>query len=308
MPLCPVCSLTGAKLGARCQCDDAYLVSDNFRRDPANYIGQLVAGKYVPIDTLYFDERLTHYEALQKPMDRRAQLYLLAPQYAKNNDVVQRLTQCAARLAAINHPSLLAVYESFNDQNFTGVSIEDTRSYRLSKEAPFNGIDEVSLMHIIHQILQAMAQLHHNKLLLPHISPENVLILRTSDDPYSVKVTGVINAYLHDSVLNANPASDVFELGKMLLYLITGSTRPNAPLPPYRARIASIMPLILRATRNDEQRYSSAIEFLHDFENLLELNKSPHPRPSLQTPVSSQRPKSIRETETIDVVWMHKGS
>lgn len=307
MPVCPVCSLSGAKLGARCQCDKAFLVIDAFRRDPSQCIGQILAGKYVPIDTLAYDEKLIHLQALQKPMDRHVQLYLLTPQAAKNKNIVDKLMQCAAKLAAINHPSVLAVYEFFRDTSFIGISVEDTRSQRLSKEAPYNGIDEVSLAHIIHQVLQAMAQLHQRSLLLPNISADNILLMRTADDPYFVKIDGVLRAYMQDDITACTPSTDVASLGKTLLYLITGSHNPSPPLPAFRARLSSIVPIILNAIRNDDKRYPTAVEFLRDFESLLDLHTSPQAPPSFISPPSVPSPKAPKQSDALQVLWMHKG-
>lgn len=186
------------------------------------------------------------------------------------------------------HPSLMSLVEVGEDDGTTVLAVEFVDGYELDdairKTGPLEDDEEVRQIGI--DLCDAMSFLHQNEIVYRDLKPDNVMITDRGDGVTPVLIdfntatgfeatedadeaTTIVGPYKPREVAEADqtdtrqgPWSDVYSVGKILLYLLSGTVPRrdgvdprefDADCAPYLAEIVE------RATQTDyEHRYRNA--------------------------------------------------
>jgi serine/threonine protein kinase len=244
------------------------------------------------------------FQARDLKLNRRVAIKCLyasaaAPQLQSPHHAPDRALQEARHLAAIAHPNIAAVYAVSENPQLPFIIMEYIDGIPLT-EALAGGPLKTQL-DAFHQVLRAVAELHHRGLVHRDLKPSNILLDRHN----IVKLVDFGIAHPADSVprrLEGTPgyiapeqldvphpsaAADVFSLGVILFELLTGQRPFTGPTsgdillavrksdPPLPRSLRPDIPGALQAIcltaleKNPAQRYPSARQFLLDLERFL---------------------------------------
>ncbi len=310
MAVCLCCGQISKQPGELCSCGKAYMVCDNQQKDQLGLLGQLVAGKFVPIALIKADKSTLVYEMYQLVVDRKLTLTAILPKvYAKPGvpALVKSFIDNYANVKQQNTPTLLEVIE-LNELKTLAVTTDAFRGDVLPEYQKNNQIEAIEAIHIIHQMLQATAALHRNHLRMPHIGPDNVRIIRSGHDHNFVRLRGLLEATLTHDIEKSTPRDDVADVAQIALSILTERPLPvsSIELPPDRSYLMPIVQLFLAA----ESNYESCTEMLNAFETAFDLNTRDYEKvkpanvSDLSTPPS--KPKNRTPVPFDQIIWMHR--
>ncbi|MBO5752844.1 MAG: hypothetical protein J6S69_04010 [Proteobacteria bacterium] len=312
MAICLNCNRKSETVGQLCSCGTCYMVHDEHGMEPLNLLGKLIANKIIPTAVVSVDKSTISYEAFQPAIDRVVGLSILKPEYSANPDIRVAFLDLVDRCAGLkqqNTPTLLEVLE-LPSEGVLAITSEVFKGEKLSDYMRNNPLDPVGLMHIVHQILQAVAAMHRKNVLFPHLGMDNIRIMRLGGDSAFVTVRGFVESnitWLGD--LNTQ-ATDVFYIGQLVLSLICGKPVVNAnhiELPPERAYLMPIAQIFLRAVAPVEQRYASCIDMLEAFETAFDLNAREAKKPVLSNQSQGNTAQRRQSPVTFEqIIWMHR--
>ena len=311
MPVCPKCSRKSSQIGEMCACGSGYAVRDGGGDDPIGILGTLVMGKYIPVAVLRVERELIEYEVLQRSVDWFLTLGIAAPEFMKNPENAETFRRVVERCALIkqqNIPTILDVF-SIPELQTMGATSDARKGEPLSSVLASGTCDFVALMHIAHQILQAFSALHRNGLPFPGCGMQNVFILSSGGNSAFVKLRGFVQANLNPSARNATILDDVFQVGQLVLSIMTGQPLPitSVELPKEKAFLLPIVQLFMRACAPEDQRYPSCTELLYAFEAAFDLNSRPSEPYPVAEPKLPKTPSRQRAPLTPDqIAWMHR--
>ncbi|MFB6141271.1 MAG: serine/threonine protein kinase [Halosimplex sp.] len=223
--------------------------------------------------------------------------------------------------AAGGHPSIMSLQAVTEDRGTSVLVVELVDGYELDdairRTGPLEDVGEVRQIGI--DLCDAMSFLHENEIVYRDLKPDNVMITHrggtvtpvlidfntatgfsADDDPDAVEETTIVGPYKPREIAEADqtdmrqgPWSDVYSVGKILLYLLKGTVPRKdgvdprdfgADCEPYLAEIVE------KATRTDYgDRYRNATAM----KRVLEA-RDPTPPPS-----ASVRYTQAGETYTV---------
>ena len=159
----------------------------------------------------------------------------------------------AQMIAAMEHPSIVRIYDVFEEndtayyvmENLPGGSLSD----KVKKEGPF---DEARAEKYIRQVASALSYIHAQKTVHLDVKPSNILLNKNSEtvlidfgiskhydksgEQTSSTPVGISKGYApleqgrDGDVSQFTPATDIYALGATLYYLVTGKVPPEATL------------------------------------------------------------------------------
>lgn len=265
------------------------------------------------------------YRGYDLLLRRQVAVKVLRPQFAADDEFVQRFYQEAQAAAKLSHPNIVNTYDvgevgdsHYIVQEFVG---GETLAALIARE---RRLPESAAIRYAMQICAALSAAHRSELLHRDIKPSNILI--TSEDTVRVADFGIARAAnaqtvtSRDNVLASVPygapehltgqplseASDLYSVGVVLYEMVTGK-RPydadtamgvamahvNAPVPdpaaagaPVSAPLREIIMRLLSKAPKD--RYQTAGEVLVALRGCLGSSASP----------GDERSSGDRETDT----------
>ncbi|MBO4350586.1 MAG: hypothetical protein J6A01_06565 [Proteobacteria bacterium] len=315
MAVCLVCSQKSKLAGELCACGKAYTVHDDHGDDPLHILGTQIANKFIPVAVRRDTDSVIYYEAYQPSIDRTVLLVAIKSEWLNSqekNAYFQNYIDRSASIKQQNTLSLLEVQKLSDQKNSFVMIYEALKGESLPAYLSSHTLDPVAIMHIIHQILQAIAAFHQKGVRFPSLSFSNVHILRSGGDEVFVKLSNLVETYLsgYDIISSTD---DVYSIGQMALSLITGQPMPiqQVELSPERAFMLPIAQIFMRAASPiKDQRYSSCIELLQAFETAFDLNShDPNanlPNANARDSSSKQAIKRHTPVPLEQVIWMHR--
>ncbi|MGB9735006.1 MAG: protein kinase domain-containing protein [bacterium] len=209
--------------------------------------GQLIANRYVLQKELGRGGMAIVYTGVDTVLNRNVAIKILYPQFASDNNLIQRFFNEARIIARLNYKSIVSLYDISEYNGVPFIVLEYIRGYDLrvlqknlfekGRKLPL----EMSLV-IGFIVCDAISHAHSMDIIHRDIKPENVLI---SDDG-EIKITDFGLAHLltdsritmtgaaigspefmspeHINSRNIDKQSDVFSLGSLLYWLITGTS------------------------------------------------------------------------------------
>ena len=209
-------------------------------------VGEELGGRYRLDAVLGAGGMATVYRAWDNRLDRSVAVKVLEPHLAVDETTAQRFEQEARFLAALNHPSIVNVYDvgSSEDRPFFVMELVEGESLaeRLARDGPLAPDEAVP---IVSAVAEGLELLHRGGFLHRDVKPHNILLPRTgAADGARAKLTdfGVARgetgsdltdpgstvgtlAYLAPELLRgerATPAADVYALGAVAYEALVG--------------------------------------------------------------------------------------
>ena len=246
------------------------------------------------------------YEALERGLERRVALKLIATDRLRDPAHLERFRLEAVAAARVQHPGIVAIYDagSIHGQPFIAMELVEGRTLDEVWEAePFDAFERARR---VAEVARAVHCLHAAGIVHRDLKPGNLLVDRegrvrvadfglalmmrsrdAGDEPVVAGSPGFIAPeVLREPASRIGPAADVYALGAVLYTALTGrppGVEPGAddllavlfatPVPPRRLHKgvpAALEAICLRCLeRTPEARYPSAAALAEDLERFL---------------------------------------
>ncbi len=241
------------------------------------------------------------YKARQKSLNRVVALKLLAPERVSDAKFAERFTHEAQALAALNHPSIVTIYDFGQAGGFYFLLMEFVDGVNLRQAMKAGRFTPEQALAIVPPVCEALQYAHEHGIVHRDIKPENLLL----DKGGRVKIADFgIAKLLHADgsdvgLADSQPAgtpqymapeqkehrrtdhrADIYSLGVVLYELLTGELPADKLQPPSRKVLIDVRldEIVLRALETKpELRYQNAGEFRTQVETVV------------STPVSGQQ-------------------
>lgn len=236
------------------------------------------------------------YRGVDRQLRRPVAVKVLAPPFDRDSSFLERFRREARAAAGLNHPNIVAVFDSGSDDGTHFIVTElvegETLADRLGRDGPMPPAEAVA---VAVDIARALAAAHERGLIHRDIKPGNVMVLPDG----RVKVvdfgiaraagsdtltgTGVVlgsTAYLSPEQAGGQPVderADLYALGCVLYEMLTDHVpfRADTPIatmyrhvnedPPLPSTIVPVQPeleaIVMRCLEKDpKRRFASAAE------------------------------------------------
>ncbi|MFO7818708.1 MAG: Stk1 family PASTA domain-containing Ser/Thr kinase [Halanaerobacter sp.] len=289
-------------------------------------IGKLLNARYKLVEKIGTGGMAIVYRAKDQHLSREVAVKILQPQFADNHKAVKRFRHEAKSVASLNHPNIINIFDIGQDDETEYIIMEYITGQDLKEKIKKEGeLPTAQAVRIIEEVCQALIKAHRNNIIHCDIKPHNILL--TSDERVKVTDFGIAQAVTDatmqqtDSIMGSahylspeqargskvTTRSDLYSLGVVLYELVTGELpfagdnsvsvalkhvkeAPPSPLEYNEDLSPQLVDVIMKALSKDaQQRYNSANEFLRDLRDLDESLE--------QTEVSNQETMIISPEE-----------
>lgn len=309
---------------------------------PSNLTGQIF-GQYKLLELIDKGGMAIVYRAKQLNIDREVAIKIMAPALAKQENFVRRFKEEAERLAKLEHPHIVPIYDHDQHEQYLYMVLRllsgGSLSNLISSDEP---VALERIVRIVQQISSALAHAHNLSIIHSDLKPSNILL---DDDG---------NAYLMDfgiaklisetkgeqmSTLLGTPSyiapemwqdqnvdhrADIYSLGMVVYALLTGDLpfaksspfylmyshlHENLPKPSELRK--SIPPeldaVVMKAlSKTPEERYENVEAFANDFRDAFQKHTDAHQDDKSMLDASgvrSFRPEAKRDSR-LDNMWI----
>jgi beta-lactam-binding protein with PASTA domain/predicted Ser/Thr protein kinase len=277
---------------------------------------RVLAGRY-EIDTVLGQGGMAKvFKGTDRVLGRTVAVKVLSPQFSGDDNFVSRFRREAQSAAGLNHPNIVSVYDTGNQNDVHYIVMEyiEGRTLRdvIRQEGP---IHPHRAIEVGEALARALAAAHQAGLVHRDVKPGNIMftrdgevkvtdfgIARTSSGDTLTQTAAVLGTASYLSPEQAqgtsvDARSDIYSVGCVLYEMLTG--RPpftgdspvsiaykhvkEDPVPPARMNPdipASLEAVVMKCmAKNPDNRYQTAQELREDLERLSEG------LPTLATPV-----------------------
>jgi serine/threonine protein kinase len=269
----------------------------------SDLIGKTI-GQYQIIEQISANEFALVYKGFDPKLSRYVAVKVLTPAQAQDPSVVEAFNQYAELAASIQHPNILPVFDSGQENGLYCLVTPFMEKGSIADNliAYTNPQQVVDLIHALLPGLQAIYQqgyIHGN------LEPNNILLNAQglpllSDFAVNFRKSKQPTPYNSPEQVQGGPVdsrTDVYALGIIVYQLLVG----KAPVPGAALNLQSARPdvpknleqVILKATaQNPDQRYQTPGEFQNALVDAMQLTSQP-PAPT-PTPQLSPSPAPER--------------
>ena len=239
-------------------------------------------------------------------LDRPVAIKVLRFDFRNNKDALRRFQREALSATQLIHPNIVGVYDVDEEDELQYIVMEFIDGTDLKKYIDIQGrVSPEKSIHIMHQVLSAVALAHKNRIIHRDIKPQNILI----DNQDRIKITdfGIAVALSETSITQTNTLlgsvhylspeqargsmatskSDIYALGVVLYELLSGKVPFDGesavsvalkhfqePMPFIRENHPeipqSLENVILKATAKEPlDRYATCEEMMADLDTCL---------------------------------------
>jgi len=200
-----------------------------------------LSGRYRLVRRLSRTEMAEVHEAVDEVLGRKVAVKLLLPELAEDDDFVARFRREARAAASLNHPNVVAVYDSGEHEGHYFIVMEfvdgPTLAELITDDAP---LPEARAAEIGMEIAAALAAAHQQGIVHRDVKPGNVLL--GSGGAVKVVDFGIARAVASSTDLTrpgtivgsvaylspeqamgeeVGPAADIYSLGAVLYAMVT---------------------------------------------------------------------------------------
>ena len=269
--------------------------------------GTLIDNRYAVTEVLGAGGMAQVYLARDRVLDRDVALKVMREQYADDAGFVERFTREARNAAALNHPSIVQVYDQGREDGSYYMAMEYVPGGTLKDRIVEGGaLDPGEAAGIAGRVAEALDVAHGRGIVHRDIKPQNVLL--TPSGEAKVADFGIARAASSKRITETNlvlgtsaymspeqamgepvgPSSDLYSLGVVLYEMLTGEQpyRADDPIatamkhvddPPRHPRDANpavpeeLDALVVKLlAKRPEDRYASAAELAEDLGRVRE--------------------------------------
>ena len=268
---------------------------------------EVLAGRYELNEVLGTGGMALVYRGTDRILHRTVAVKVLADPYAGDPVFVERFRREARSAGGLNHPGIVAVYDTGSDGDRHFIVMEHVDGRTLAETMRDDGRSSPrQTAHIVGQVASALAYAHENGVVHRDVKPANIMVTAAGDA--KIMDFGIARATTGEPLTQTaavmgtatyiapeqaegkpvDPRTDVYALGATMYQMLTG--RPpfeagtsvavaamhvhDAPEPPTSIDPSIPAPLeaiALRALQKDpEARYQSAQDMRTDLDNFLE--------------------------------------
>lgn len=201
----------------------------------------------------------------------------------------------ARNIAKLNHPGIIKIYASFEENNTAYYVMEYIDGESLSGMVKQGGpLPETKALSYIKKVGHALEYIHDNKINHLDVKPANIMVRRVDDEPIlidfglskqydtnghqtSTTPVGISHGFAPLEQYNAggvnefSPQTDIYSLGATLYYLLSGVVPPQATLLvddsltfPKNISAQMVTPISKAMAVSRKQRYETVSSFLND--------------------------------------------
>jgi eukaryotic-like serine/threonine-protein kinase len=213
-----------------------------------------VIGKYLIVGSLDKGGQSRVYRALHPMLDKELAIKLSHTPVEEQSDTRHFLVAEGKLLASLEHPNLARIYDLDFHENVPFLAMEYVRGRDLKRYAAETPPQPRRIAQLIAEVARALAFVHRHGILHQDIKPQNILLdqddrprlidfgmarLRHAWDDGPEEPSGGTPAFMapeqaRGEVTAIGPRSDVFALGGVLFFLLTGQA-PFAASDPAAA-------------------------------------------------------------------------
>jgi len=297
-------------------------------------IGRKLGGRYKIIRHIGSGGMANVYLGQDLILDRPVAIKVLRFDFRDNKDALRRFQREALSATQLIHPNIVGVYDVDEEDELQFIVMEYIDGTDLKKYIERQGqVAPEKAIHIMHQVLSAVALAHKNRIIHRDIKPQNILI----DNQDRIKITdfGIAVALSETSITQTNTLlgsvhylspeqargsmatskSDIYALGVVLYELLSGSVPFDGesavsialkhfqePMPSIRSLHPefpqSLENVILKATTKEPtDRYQTCEEMMADLDSCLNPDRTAEP---IFAPVSMIQATKVLTPISID--------
>ncbi len=264
-------------------------MSDYLSPDTRLLIGRKLSGRYVLSSLISTGKFTQTWEATDLVLSRNVAVKLTNPNLVSETAFLSKFRSEARAVSRLNHPSIVSVLDTTGDDEIEAIVMElveeETLNEFISRHGPLNAH---TMMPLFNRIVDALLHAHEHGLIHGDLGPEKIFLcpdrgtkvsgfgFNESASLLEVK-QGIVpissSQFLSPEQKSKgvpDETSDVFALGKLTQFMITGSENSEISLIGANAGNTEIFKAILKATAGDpSERYSSVVEFQDDIESAI---------------------------------------
>ncbi|BEP29464.1 Stk1 family PASTA domain-containing Ser/Thr kinase [Helicovermis profundi] len=271
-------------------------------------IGKVLGNRYEVIEKIGEGGMALVYKARCQLLNRYVAVKVLRPEFAIEDDFVEKFEKESQAAASLSHPSIINIFDVGKDENIRYIVMElvdgiTLKKYIKEKEGFVSNYD---ILNISKQISQALEHAHVNHIIHRDIKPHNIII--SDDNRIKIGDFGIARAITSSTIVSSNEIvgsvhytspeqarggfvderSDIYSLGVLMYELATKKVPFDGDSPisvalkhlkedvlipsSYNSGInKGLESIILKALmKKPDDRYQSASELIEDLDKVIE--------------------------------------
>ena len=264
-------------------------MSDYLSPDTRLLIGRKLSGRYVLSSLISTGKFTQTWEATDLVLSRNVAVKLTNPNLVSETAFLSKFRSEARIISRLNHPSIVSVLDTTGDDEIEAIVMElveeETLNDFISRHGPLN---IHTMMPLFNRIVDALLHAHEHGLIHGDLGPEKIFLcpdrgtkvsgfgfnestsLLESKQAITPNSSSQFLSPEQKSKRFPDEKSDVFALGKLTEFMITGSENREIGLTDTNTANTGIFKAISKATAGDpSERYSSVVEFQDDIESAI---------------------------------------